>query len=261
MVWSGFDPPPSDQTLAAIYGQHYYDAWGLDHDAETVGRLKRKTFGFLFDRLPSLQRGSKVLDCGAATGFLLDVAKERGFEPYGVELSEFGAQSIAKKFGADRAFCGEIEAAQFPTAPPGDFDVITMCDYIEHVRDPSRVLARAHTLLKPGGLLALTTPDTGSVTHRLLGAGWSHYKLEHLYYFNRTNLGSLLARAGFDGIVAHPFVKALSPRYIGEQFERYPHPVLSRAARMMRGILPSRVQDSPLRLPTGEFLAIARRAG
>ncbi len=253
------DPAPADATLSAIYGKHYYDAWGLHDDVSTVGDLKKATFAYVLGQLPQLPRGSKLLDCGAATGFLLEIAKQRGLEPYGVELSEFGANAIAEKFGADRAFRGEIENARFADAGEGSFQAITMCDYIEHVRDPKRVLERAGTLLAPGGVLALTTPDTDSLTHRGLGKGWSHYKVEHLYYFGHDNITRLLRSAGYGKVEFKPLWKALNLKYIREQFEVYPHPVLSRVARGLGKVVPSRMQAQTIRLLTGEMLAIARR--
>ena len=253
------DPPPTDETLSAIYGKHYYDAWGLHDDVSTVGQLKKATFSYVLEQLPPLPAHAKLLDCGAATGFLLEIAKERGLEPYGVELSEFGANAIAEKFGAGRAFRGEIENATFPDAGEGSFQAVTMCDYIEHVRNPKRVLERAHALLAPGGVLALTTPDTGSLTHRGLGKGWSHYKVEHLYYFGRENITKLLSSAGYGKVEFKPLWKALNLKYIREQFEVYPHPVLSQVARGLGRVVPNKLQAQTIRLLTGEMLAVARR--
>lgn len=251
------DPAPTDDTLAAIYGKHYYDAWGLHQDESEVARLKKGTFGYVLDRLGPPKPGAKLMDCGAATGFLLEVAKVRGFDPYGVELSEFGAGEIAKKFGKGHSFQGEIENARFDDAGKGDFDVITMCDYIEHVRVPARVLERARSFLAKGGRLALTTPDAGSITHAALRKGWSHYKLEHLHYFRKDNMVKLLEKSGFANVTFRPLLKSLNLRYIREQFEVYPHPVLSRAARTLGRIVPSKLQQQHLRLMTGEMLATA----
>lgn len=253
------DPAPTDATLAEIYGKHYYDAWGLHSDANTVATLKRATFGYVLDLLPPMPRGAKLLDLGAATGFLLEVAKERGIDPYGVELSEFGAGEIAKKFGEGHAFRGEVEDATFPDARPGDFSAVTMCDYIEHVRDPRRVLKRVYELLAPGGAVALTTPNTASVSHKVLSRGWSHYKIEHLYYFRPANMKQLLESAGFTQVEFKPLWKALNIKYIREQFEVYPHPVLSQLARALGKTVPSKLQAAKLRLLTGELVAIARR--
>lgn len=254
------DPAPTDDVLAAIYGKHYYDAWGLHDDVSTVGELKKATFSYVLGQLPAHARGSKLLDCGAATGFLLEIAKEKGYAPYGVELSEFGANAIAEKFGTGHAFRGEIENATFPDAGKGSFQAITMCDYIEHVRNPKRVLEHARELLAPNGVLALTTPDTDSLTHRALAKGWSHYKVEHLYYFGHANITTLLESAGFGNVEFKPLWKALNLKYIREQFEVYPHPVLSRIARGLGKMVPNKLQAQTIRLLTGEMLAIARRA-
>ena len=253
------DPQPTDETLAKIYGKHYYDAWGLHRDENAVAMMKKATFSFVLDKLPKTHPGAKLLDCGAATGFLLDVAKERGFDVYGIELSEFGASEIARKHGAEHVFRGEIENASFPHAEPGEIDVITMCDYLEHVRSPRRVLEKARDLLRPRGIVALTTPDTTSLTHRVLAKGWSHYKIEHLYYFGRKNLTRLLESAGFERVTFRPLLKALNVKYIREQFEVYPHPVLSRVARGLGRAMPTALQTKMLRFMTGEMLAIAEK--
>ena len=251
-------PQPTNETLAKIYGEHYYDAWGLgDGEASAVETLKKRTFGYVLGKLPPHEVGARLLDCGAATGFLVEVAGTLGFRPYAVELSEFGAQAIAAKIGAEYVHCGEIESASFADAKAGDFDVITMCDYIEHVRDPRRTLGHARRLLRPGGVLAITTPDAGSPSRRVLRTGWTHYKLEHLFYFNRRNLDRLLREAGFSSVTFHPLWKSLTLDYIAHQFEVYQHPALTPLARALRRIAPSKVRAAPIPFTTGELLAIA----
>lgn len=251
-------PQPTDETLAKIYGAHYYDAWGLKDNEAAVAELKRRTFKYVLDKIGAVAPGAKILDCGAATGFLLDVAKERGYEPYAVELSEFGAQAIADKFGKDRVWCGQLQDATFADAKPGEFSVVTMCDYIEHVRDPKQTLALARKMLKPGGLLAITTPDAGSPSRKVLGNGWTHYKVEHLFYFNKKNLGQLLESTGFTTVSYYPLWKSLTLDYIGHQFEIYPHPALTAIARAMKKLTPAPIRKFPLPFTTGELLAVAR---
>lgn len=251
-------PQPSDETLAKIYGAHYYDAWGLHDNEATVAALKKRTFKYVLDKLPAAAPGTKLLDCGAATGFLLEVAKDLGYEPYGLELSDFGAKEIARKFGADRVFCGELPHAAFADARPGDFRVITMCDYIEHVRDPRQTLSLARKLVADGGAIAITTPDAGSPSRRVLGTGWTHYKIEHLFYFNKRNLERLLKEVGFGNVKFYPLWKSLSLDYISHQFEIYPHPALTQLARGIRRVTPSQIRSFPLPFTTGEMLVVAR---
>lgn len=250
-------PQPSDATLAKIYGAHYYDAWGLHDSVETVANLKKRTFEYVLGKLPPPVPGTKLLDCGAATGFLLEVAGRLGYDGYGLELSQFGASEIANKFGADHVFCGELQQAAFPDLQPGEIGVITMCDYLEHVRDPRHTLGLARRWLGRGGALAITTPDTGSPSHRVLGTSWTHYKIEHLFYFNKQNLERLLEDVGFSSVTFHPLWKALTLDYIGHQFEVYPHRALTPISRALRR-MPAAIRAFPLPFTTGELLAVAR---
>jgi 2-polyprenyl-3-methyl-5-hydroxy-6-metoxy-1,4-benzoquinol methylase len=249
-------PQPAETTLAQIYGEHYYDAWGLHDDVQTVAKLKRRTFERVLAKLPHPSRGTKLLDCGAATGFLLEVAQEQGYNPFALELSEFGANAIAEKFGADHVSCSEFEQLTFPGVEPGQFGVVTMCDYIEHVRDPRRVLELARKWLGINGSLVITTPDAGSLSHNVLGSGWTHYKVEHLFYFNKRTLTRLLYEAGFSTVHLYPLWKSLTLDYIRHQFEVYPHPALTRAARALRR-MPEVIRALPLPFRTGELLAVA----
>jgi 2-polyprenyl-3-methyl-5-hydroxy-6-metoxy-1,4-benzoquinol methylase len=249
-------PQPSNETLAKIYGAHYYNAWGLHDGEDTVASLKRRTFGYVLGKLPRAAHGAKLLDCGAATGFLLEVAQGLGYDPYGLELSEFGAGEIARKLGAGHVHCGELQNAAFPGVAPGQFGVITMCDYIEHVRDPRHTLTLARSWLSPGGTLAITTPDAGSPSRRVLGTGWTHYKIEHLFYFNKRNLERLLKEVGFSSVSFYPLWKSLTLDYIGHQFEVYPHRALTPVARALRW-MPQTIRTLPLPFTTGELLAVA----
>jgi SAM-dependent methyltransferase len=250
-------PQPSDEVLAKIYGAHYYDAWGLHDNEQTVAALKKRTFKYVLGKLPPPSPGDKLLDCGAATGFLLEVAKDLGYDPYALELSEFGAKAIADKFGESHVFCGELQNIKFPDVGPGDFNVVTMCDYIEHVRDPRQTLELARKLLGNKGTLAITTPDAGSPSRRVLGNGWTHYKIEHLFYFNKRNLERLLKDVGFSSVTFYPLWKSLTLDYIGHQFEIYPHKALTAFARAMRKLTPHPIRAMPLPFTTGELLAIA----
>jgi len=166
-----------------------------------------------------------------------------------------GQNPIAQKFGADHVFCGELQHAKWPGTTA--FDVITMCDYIEHVRDPRHTLELARGLLRPGGSLAITTPDAGSPSRRVLGTGWTHYKIEHLFYFNKRNLERLLVDVGFSSVKFYPLWKSLTLDYIGHQFEVYPHPALTPFARALKHV-PHQLRSLPLPFTTGELLAIAR---
>jgi 2-polyprenyl-3-methyl-5-hydroxy-6-metoxy-1,4-benzoquinol methylase len=249
------DPQPADEVLSRIYGSQYYDAWGVKNGAERVRCLKKLTFKRHVLSQLNLKPGSRILDCGAAFGALMEAAQEMGSEPYGIELAAEAAAAIAQRFGPDRVFSGRFEQAAFPGMGEQAFDAVFMCDFIEHVRDPLTVLRKATRLLKPGGFLTITTPDGGSLSRWLMGAGWPHYKVEHLYYFNRQNLAQLLKQVGVSLTFSGPAWKVLDLLYIQRQFNAYPRAVTTPAINFLTRCLGSRLSRSPLSFHLGEMIA------
>ena len=80
--------------------------------------IKKKTFRLRFRIIEKeMNRGDKILDCGCATGYLLEAAREIGFELFGADLSEFAAKESIRKFGDGLIYCGQLENAQFTDNP------------------------------------------------------------------------------------------------------------------------------------------------
>lgn len=221
------NPQPSDEALAAIYGDHYYDAWGANGKSrDEVLRLKAATFErYILRDMPA---HAKLLDCGAAFGTLMQVAKKMGLEPYGIELAPEAAANIMTQFGKERIFNGFFEDALFPEVTAyGGFDVICMCDFIEHVRQPRAVLKKAFELLRPGGKLVITTPDSNSLSSRIMKEKWLHQKTEHIVLFGRKSLSRLLEECGFEVEMILRAKKVLDLQYIYHQLNTYPHPLIT----------------------------------
>lgn len=249
-------PQPSDAELNAIYGRAYYDAWGIKQNEAAVRAMKQATFRRRIDALAStLTPGARILDVGCATGYFLEVARDAGLDPFGVELSEFGATTCAEKFGTGRIHHGELEDAHFAHQPSTPFDAIFMSDLIEHVRDPARTLTAARGLLKPGGRLVITTPWTATLSRRCAGHGWLHYKPEHLFYFGPDNMQRLLAANGFTIENVAPARKCLTLGYAETQFRSSGTGMQAVAALLRR--LPARLLHLPLWLSIGEATVIA----
>jgi SAM-dependent methyltransferase len=81
-------------------------------------------------------------------------------------------------------------------ARTGQFDVVTMLEVIEHVLDPLVVLQHARRLLKPNGILYLTTGNAQPYRDRLLA--WRYVIPEiHVSFFEPCTLEAALTRAGF----------------------------------------------------------------
>lgn len=253
-------PPPDAEQLQEFYGPKYYESWGLDANPEGVRQIKIATFRKRLNSLGQLPKGMKLLDCGAATGFLMELAAELGFEPYGVDVSPLGARDLLRKFGPDRIYSGMWEDASFSGIQKAGFHVVCMFDFLEHVRDPRGALRKAHGLLVPGGDLLLTTPDSGSLSRRIMGFAWPHIKLEHLIYFNRFNLALLLMQEGFSVVRMSGAWKILNLRYVSHQLETYPVPILSPLFHALSTVLPDRLRDRAFPALLGEVLVHARKS-
>ena len=65
-------------------------------------------------------------------------------------------------------------------------------------RRPSRLAAALNE-----GVLAVATPDVGSLAARLMGWRWWHFRLAHIGYFDRRTLDLATARAGFQPLARH----------------------------------------------------------
>lgn len=218
-------PQPDDRTLREIYDASYFLHYQNGADSQVVRIMKRATYGRQLKRLLPAQSEvgppRRLLDCGAATGFLCELAREMGWNPFALEISAFGADACATLLGADHVYRGEIQAAMFPANADGRFEAITMFDYIEHVRDPLQVLRWAKARLTPGGSLLLTTPRVGSLSWWVMGQHWFHYKFgEHLWFFSPTSITQLLSQIGFTAIDLWPLPKALTVGYALAYYQR-----------------------------------------
>ena len=77
------------------------------------------------------------------------------------------------------------------------YDVINMDHFIEHVINPNIVVAKAHSILKTGGIISISTPNLDSVFSRCRGK-FSHVICPplHLWYFTPTALQNLIYQHG-----------------------------------------------------------------
>jgi len=73
---------------------------------------------------------------------------------------------------------------------------------IEHLAEPKLFLAKAHALLKPGGVCIVLGPNLRSLAVRLLGAKYRYVYAQHLNYFSAQTLSQLGAYTGFEVVAA-----------------------------------------------------------
>jgi len=200
----------------------YYDCdkLGLPADRPVLQR-EYKAMNIIRRQMPRNKQAS-ILDVGCGDGsFLqqLDKTLRRPYEYHGVDYSKYQvekAQALPYEFRR----CNLEEGIPYDDA---SFDLAYSGEVIEHIYDPDYMLEECRRVLKPGGLLIISSPNLQSWYNRVLflfgvqplfyevstkssmiGAGvMRRVKLQsvpvgHLRVFNHRGLTDLMKNEGFD---------------------------------------------------------------
>lgn len=188
------------ETAHAPAGHETYDA---GYFAAQMAKSDAKV-AWEYDRLLrlggiSLAPTSRVLDaaCGAAPG--LRFFHRRGIAAVGVDVAPAALAAARRVLPSSALVRADLDAA-WPFAD-ATFELIVLREAIEHVRDGGAVLAECHRLLRPGGCIALTTPnrwDARRPVFRIAGRVWSgEADPSHTHIYDPREMGETLCRAGF----------------------------------------------------------------
>jgi 2-polyprenyl-3-methyl-5-hydroxy-6-metoxy-1,4-benzoquinol methylase len=161
--------------------------------------------------------GTSLLDIGSGEGFFLFNASKAGYITKGIELCQDAAEYAKKEFGVDIEV-GAFEGLQLPESC---FDVVTLWTVLEHVPHPLTTLKKAHRILKPGGLLAISTPDIGSPLARILGKKWWEIRRLHVNQFTTKTLTEIVKNAGFKNVSSVCYRESISLLYLVIPILRY----------------------------------------
>ena len=144
-------------------------------------------------RLWEQRPGGDWLDVGVASGGLAGVAMDFGYRVAGLDINPIYADSV-RRVGVE-FLLGDITTYDFGGR---QFDIVSLGDVIEHVADPKFVIARVMRLVKPGGLIWLSTPNYEGVWTRALRDKDGMWKeCEHLQFFCLRSLRRLLEDQGW----------------------------------------------------------------
>jgi SAM-dependent methyltransferase len=187
------DALPDRSALERVYDEGYYTGEAyVDYIGERDKRIASARAQA--DRLVQQQPGGRLLDVGCAAGFFLEAAATH-YEVTGVELSEWATRQVRKSL-RHRVVTGDLYDGAFPDR---HFDVVTMWDVIEHLADPVGTLTEVARVMRPGGLLAISTGNVeGPLAQHdldgwgLMGPPW------HLFYFSPKTIEHLLNVTGFE---------------------------------------------------------------
>ena len=199
----------NEQGLRDYYTQYY----GEDNLA--FSPITEARFQSLVSTFEPYRATNRILDVGCGSGHFLKVAIAMGWSAYGTEIAS-GAFDQLERLGIN-SFCGRLESANYADE---FFDVVYCSEVIEHLIDPGSLLREIARVVKPGGLLYLTTPNFNSLSRRLLASKWRVFSKEHICYFTPGSLARALGEAGFRNVAA--YTRNIDPNEIRRAFSRKP---------------------------------------
>lgn len=147
--------------------------------------------------------GRRLLDFGCGAGLFLELAEQRGFEAYGVDLSPDSVEQARQRLASAKVFHGA--PLEVPEIAAGGFDVITLWSVLAHLPRPVEDLSMLRGLLRDDGVLVILTVNAGSLHLRGLGSRWQGFTRNHLMFYSRDTLPRLLQKAGFAAVGFAPF--------------------------------------------------------
>ena len=188
--------------VVQIYGDHYFHGGGDGYpDYLAEGALLQahgRRYGALLQRYLPVGR---VLDVGAAAGFVLSGLQTHGWQGVGLEpnaqMADYGRRRLGLTMGT-----GDLERS--PLQGSGErFDLVTMIQVIAHFYDLRQALAQAAALTRPGGYWLIESWDYTSWPARLLGENWHEYSPPSvLHWFSPQGLTALAAQFGMTPVAS-----------------------------------------------------------
>lgn len=192
-------PLPQADELPALY-ERYYNSAGKENSGYKAARNKM-LFSWLYrlwmaidgDVAFHARKGTgRLLDLGCNEGRGLEIYANNGFQAEGVEINSVAAD-VARERGF-QVFCGGVQ----DYAPAYRYDVVVLSNVVEHVTDPSELLGHANRLLKDGGEIWISCPNSASWQRSLFGKRWINWHVPfHLFHFSPDNISHMLRSAGF----------------------------------------------------------------
>lgn len=176
-----------------LYDESYYNGKDyLNYEAEE--EALNKNFKDRIGRIKIYKKRGRILDVGCAYGFFLKVARDSGYKPYGLELNKEIAIT-ASEISKCKVYSGDLKKL---AKKIGKFDIITMFDVIEHLKNPDEYIKICRGLLRRNGLLVIETGNIESWLSKVQKPKWRLIVPNiHLFYFSKTTLKKSLEKNTF----------------------------------------------------------------
>jgi 2-polyprenyl-6-hydroxyphenyl methylase/3-demethylubiquinone-9 3-methyltransferase len=134
--------------------QRWWDPGSEFKPLHDINPLRLK---FINDRVGL--KGKRVLDVGCGGGILSEGMADLGADVTGIDLGEapLAVARLHLKESGQKVEYLQISAEDLARERPGDFDVVTCLEMLEHVPDPASTITACARLVKPGGTVVFST--------------------------------------------------------------------------------------------------------
>jgi 2-polyprenyl-3-methyl-5-hydroxy-6-metoxy-1,4-benzoquinol methylase len=186
-------PEKVNEIYSDIY---FYDGGDGYSDYTLEGEMLVQRGEYYARKISKFISSGKVLDAGAAAGFILKGFENIGWLGVGVEPNTKMVEYGKKVLGLDLRQ-GTLETVKINTK----FDLIVLIQVIAHLFSLDRSIQNASDLLKPGGYVLVETWNRSSLTAKLFGKYWHEYSPPStLNFFDKKTLDALMSKFSFHKI-------------------------------------------------------------
>jgi len=165
----------ADPQELAKFSELAHRWWDMDSEFRPLHRINPLRLDWI-DQQARLA-GKRVVDIGCGGGILSDSMARRGASVLGIDLAGKAlkvAQLHAMEAGTPNVEYREIAAEALAEEMPGQFDVVTCMEMLEHVPEPASVVRACSALVKPGGFVFFSTINRNPKSFLLAIVGAEH---------------------------------------------------------------------------------------
>lgn len=132
--------------------------WDPESEFKPLHAINPLRLGWILEQAGPLA-GKRVLDVGCGGGILAESLAASGAQVTGIDLAEKSLK-VAKLHGLESGVALDyqaVSAEDLARRQPGEYDIVTCMEMLEHVPDPASIVQACAALVKPGGWVFFST--------------------------------------------------------------------------------------------------------